>query len=154
MADEEKKGLIAEFQEFINKGNVMDMAVGIIIGGAFTAIVTALTTNIINPLITFITGGGTDMTGALVVPGTDIDFGAFISACINFLIIALVVFFLVKGVNGARDAATKLAKKKKEEEEAAEEPVPTCPFCLEEVKEGATRCPHCAGAFDAPAKAE
>ena len=154
MADEEKKGLIAEFQEFINKGNVMDMAVGIIIGGAFTAIVTALTTNIINPLITFITGGGTDMTGALVVPGTDIDFGAFISACINFLIIALVVFFLVKGVNGARDAATKLAKKKKEEEEAAEEPVPTCPFCLEEVKEGATRCPHCAGAFDTPAKAE
>ena len=154
MADEEKKGLIAEFQEFINKGNVMDMAVGIIIGGAFTAIVTALTTNIINPLITFITGGGTDMTGALVVPGTDIDFGAFISACINFLIIALVVFFLVKGVNSARDTATKLAKRKKEEEEAAEEPVPTCPFCLEEVKEGATRCPHCAGAFDTPAKAE
>ena len=154
MADGEKKGLIAEFQEFINQGNVMDMAVGIIIGGAFTAIVTALTTNIINPAITVITGGGTDMTGALVVPGTEIDFGAFISACINFLIIALVVFFLVKGVNSAKAASEKLAKKNKEEEEAAEEPVPTCPFCLEEVKEGATRCPHCAGAFDAPAKAE
>ena len=153
MADGEKKGLVAEFQEFINKGNVMDMAVGIIIGGAFTAIVTALTSNIINPFITFITGGGTDMTGALVVPGTEIDFGAFISACINFLIIALVVFFLVKAVNKAKDAASKLTKKQ-EEEEAAEEPVPTCPFCLEEVKEGATRCPHCAGAFDAPAKAE
>lgn len=152
MADGEKKGLVAEFQEFINKGNVMDMAVGIIIGGAFTAIVTALTTSIINPFITFITGGGTDMTGALVVPGTEIDFGAFISACINFLIIALVVFFLVKAVNSAKEAAEKLTKK--EEEEAAEEPVPTCPFCLEEVKEGATRCPHCAGAFDAPVKAE
>ena len=152
MADGEKKGLIAEFQEFINQGNVMDMAVGIIIGGAFTAIVTALTTNIINPLITVITGGGTDMTGALVVPGTEIDFGAFISACINFLIIALVVFFLVKGVNGAKATASKLSKKK--EEEAAEEPAPTCPFCLEEVKEGATRCPHCAGVFDEPAKAE
>ena len=153
MADEEKKGLIAEFQEFINQGNVMDMAVGIIIGGAFTAIVTALTTSIINPLITVITGGGTDMTGALVIPGTEIDFGAFISACINFLIIALVVFFLVKAVNGAKAAATKLAKKEAEEEEA-ENPAPTCPFCLEEVKEGATRCPHCAGAFDAPATAE
>ena len=153
MADGEKKGLVAEFQEFINKGNVMDMAVGIIIGGAFTAIVTSLVTNIINPFITFITGGGTDMTGALVVPGTDIDFGAFISACINFLIIALVVFFLVKAVNSAKDTAAKLSKKKAEEEEA-ENPTPTCPFCLEEVKEGATRCPHCAGAFDAPAKAE
>ena len=149
----EKKGLIAEFQEFINQGNVMDMAVGIIIGGAFTAIVTALTGNIINPLITVITGGGTNMAGALVVPGTEIDFGAFISACINFLIIALVVFFLVKAVNGAKEAAAKLAKKEAAEEEA-ENPTPTCPFCLEEVKEGATRCPHCAGAFDAPAKAE
>ena len=89
---------------------------------------------------------------ALVVPGTEIDFGAFISACINFLIIALVVFFLVKAVNGAKEAAAKLSKK--QAEETVEEPVPTCPFCLEEVKEGATRCPHCAGAFDAPAKAE
>lgn len=142
MADGDKKGIIAEFQEFINQGNVMDMAVGIIIGGAFTAIVTALTSNIINPLITVITGGGTDMTGALVVPGTEIDFGAFISACINFLIIAIVVFCLVKAVNGAKETASKLSKKEAEEEEAA---APTCPFCLEEVKEGATRCPHCAG---------
>lgn len=150
MADGEKKGLVAEFQEFINQGNVMDMAVGIIIGGAFTAIVTALTTSIINPFITFVTGGGTDMTGALVVPGTEIDFGAFISACINFLIIALVVFFLVKGVNGAKETAAKLAKRKADEEEAEEPEAPTCPYCLEEVKEGATRCPHCAGAFNEP----
>ena len=149
MADGDKKGLVAEFQEFINKGNVMDMAVGIIIGGAFTGIVTALTTSIINPFITFITGGGTDMTGALVVPGTQIDFGAFISAVINFLIIALVVFFLVKGVNSAKETAAKLTKKKEEEEEAE---APKCPFCLEEVKEGATRCPHCAGEFDKPAE--
>ena len=144
MANEEKKGLVAEFKEFIEQGNAMDMAVGIIIGGAFTAIVTALTTNIINPLITVITGGGTDMTGALVVPGTEIDFGAFISACINFLIIAIVVFLLVKAVNGAKEAASKLNKKNAEAEEE-ETPAPTCPFCLEEVKEGATRCPHCAG---------
>ena len=130
--------LMDEFKEFIAKGNVMDMAVGIIVGGAFTAIVTSLTDEIINPLITLITGGGADMAGALVVGG--MDFGAFISAIINFLIIALVVFFLVKAVNGFKN---KLEKEKEAEEEAA--PAPTCPFCKEEIKEGATRCPHCAG---------
>lgn len=106
-----------EFKEFINQGDVMDMAVGIIIGGALTAIVTALTSDIIQPLINFVTGGNAEV-GGLVIPGTGIDFGSFISACINFLIIAFIV------------------------------------FCLEEVKVGATRCPHCAGAFDAPATAE
>ena len=133
-----------EFKEFIAKGNVMDMAVGVIIGGAFTAIVTALTDNIINPLITFITGGGTDMTGALVVPGTGIDFGAFLSAIINFLIVAFIVFNLVKFVNGFK--ATLVG------EEPEPEPVPVCPHCLEEVKEGATRCPHCAGEIPGGAK--
>ncbi len=114
------KKFMSEFREFIARGNVMDMAVGVIIGGAFTAIVTSLTDNIINPLITVITGGGTDMTGSLVVPGTNIDFGAFISAVINFLL------------------------HKQQEEEAAEEAAaPTCPYCLEEVKPGATKCPHC-----------
>ena len=135
-------GFAKEFKEFINRGNAMDMAVGIIIGGAFTAIVTALTTSIINPFIKFITGGnGTDVSG-LVVPGTEIDFGAFISAIINFLIIALVVFCLVKAVNKAQS----IGKKKEAEPDA-----PVCPFCLEEVKEGSTRCPHCTGEFPEPA---
>lgn len=148
MADGEKKGIVAEFREFIAQGDVMDMAVGIIIGGAFMAIVTALTTDIINPLITFVTGGNGTEVGGLVVPGTDIDFGSFISAIINFLIIALVVFCMVKGVNKMRDVA------KRRSGEVAEETVEVlCPFCLEEVKEGATRCPHCAGAFDHPAGA-
>ena len=138
--------MLDEFKEFINRGNVMDMAVGVIVGGAFTAIVTALTSNIINPLITLITGGGIDTAGALVVPGTSIDFGTFISAVINFLIVAFIVFLLVKAVNNMQN----LGKKKEETEENETEP-PTCPFCLEEVKEGATRCPHCAGSFDAPA---
>ena len=71
--------LMSEFKEFISRGNVMDMAVGVIVGGAFTSIVSSLTDNIINPLITVITGGnGTEVSG-LVVPGTQIDFGAFIS---------------------------------------------------------------------------
>lgn len=154
MADEEKKGLIAEFKEFIAQGNVMDLAVGIIIGGAFTAIVTSLVETIINPLIAIVTGGQTPGAGLqFTVGAATIDFGAFIGAVINFLIIALVVFLLVKAVNNASRAAAKLAGKEEEAEEE-EAPAPTCPFCLEEVKEGATRCPHCAGAFDEPAKAE
>ena len=149
------KKLIEEFKEFIAKGNVMDMAVGIIIGGAFTAIVTSLVTSIINPLIAIVTGG--EMPGAglqFTVGASTIDFGAFIGAIINFLIIALVVFMLVRYVNKVKDAAEKAAGKKEEEAEEEEAaPAPECPFCLEEVKEGATRCPHCGGVFDAPAKA-
>ncbi len=144
------KKFIEEFKEFINRGNVMDLAVAVIIGGAFTSIVTALTNNIINPLISVIAGGGAGAISGLVVPGTDIDFGAFISACINFLIVAFVVFLLVKAVNHAQALGDKLAGKVEEEQKAA----PTCPYCLEEIKEGATRCPHCAGSFDAPAKAK
>lgn len=144
------KKFLGEFNEFINRGNVMDLAVAVIIGGAFTPIVTALTKNIINPLISVVAGGSADAVSGLVVPGTEIDFGAFISACINFLIVAFIVFLLIKGVNKAQDHGNKIAKKEKEEEK----PAPACPFYLEEVKEGATRCPQCAGAFDGPAKSE
>ena len=143
---------LGEFKEFINRGNVMDLAVAVavIIGGAFASIVTALTTNIINPLISVVTGGSADTVSGLVVPGTEIDFGAFISVCVNFLILAFVVFLLIKAVNKAQDLGNKIAKKEKKEEK----PAPACPFCLEEVKGGATRCPHCAGAFAGPAKSE
>lgn len=141
---------LGEFKELINRGNVMDLAVAVIIGGAFTSIVTELTTNIINPLISVVAGGSADTVSGLVVPGTEIDFGAFISACINFLIVAFVVFLLIKAVNRAQDLGNKIAKKEKEEEK----PAPAGLFCLEEVKEGATRCPHCAGAFAGPAKSE
>ena len=152
------KGFLAEFKEFINRGNVMDLAVGVIIGGAFTAIVTSLTSNIINPFIKLITGGnGTDVAGLVIpVPGseTGIDFGAFISSIINFLIIAVVVFFLVKAVNKLQDGGKKLRGKHEAAEPAEPETVPpTCCFCLEEVKEGATRCPHCAAELPEPAKA-
>ena len=141
---------LSEFKEFINRGNVMDLAVAVIIGGAFASIVTALTTNIINPLISVVTGGSADTVSGLVVPGTEIDFGAFISVCVNFLIVAFVVFLVIKAVNKAQDLGNKIAKKEKKEEK----PAPACPFCLEEVKGGATRCPHCAGAFAGPAKSE
>ncbi|MDO4890644.1 MAG: large conductance mechanosensitive channel protein MscL, partial [Coriobacteriaceae bacterium] len=119
-----------EFKEFISRGNMMDMAVGIIIGGAFTAIVNSLVESIIQPLIEFVSGGSTEVSG-LVVPGTNIDFGAFISACINFLIIAIVVFCLIKALNNLKRAGEKIVGKEKvEEEEAAPR---TCPFCFEEI---------------------
>ena len=152
MAEEEKKSLVEEFKEFIDKGNAMDMAVGVVIGGAFTAIVTALTTDIINPLITLLTGGAVGEDGVaipLTVAGFNI--GNFISAIINFLIIAIIVFALIKSINKMKNAAGKIGKKDEGEPEPEMNP-PACPFCLEEVKEGATRCPHCAGEFDKPAE--
>ena len=138
---------ISEFKEFISRGSVMDMAVGIIIGAAFTAIVTSFVSDIVQPFIVLVTGGGTGVSGLVIpVAGTPngIDFGAFISAIINFLIIALVVFLLIKGINKLHNASGAIAKKVNKE--------PMCPFCLEEVNEGATRCPHCAAELPEPAK--
>ncbi len=104
--------MIKEFKEFINKGNVMDMAVGVIIGGAFGAIVTSLVNDIIMPVVGMITGG-VDVSGLSVKVGdATLTYGNFIQAIINFLIIALAIFFMVKAVN-------KLSRKKKEEEKPA-----------------------------------
>jgi large conductance mechanosensitive channel len=113
--------MLKEFRDFIAKGNVMDMAVGIIIGAAFTAIVTSMVDDLINPIISLITGN-TDFSGSyIVLKGTTPDgaplaaakeggatvwaYGSFLTAVINFLIIAFVVFLLVKGVNRIKEAA-------------------------------------------------
>ena len=102
--------MIKEFKEFINKGNVMDMAVGVIIGAAFGAIVTSLVNDIIMPLVGFITGG-VDVSGLSVKVGDAVlTYGNFIQAIINFLLIALAIFFMVKAVN-------KITRKKAKEEE-------------------------------------
>ena len=103
--------MIQEFKDFIAKGNVMDMAVGIIIGAAFTAIVTSLVDDLINPIISLFTGG-IDFSGLGVrlsegEEGAIFAYGNFIMALINFLIIAWVVFLLVKMVNRVKEAATK-----------------------------------------------
>ena len=145
------KGLIAEFKDFINRGNVIDMAVGIIIGAAFTSIVTSLVDNIINPFITLVTGGNGANVGGLAIPVTDeqsIDFGAFLSAIINFLIIAFCVFLIVKAFNKMKDKG-RLMRRKNGVEEV--ETAPVCPFCLEEVNVGATKCCHCASELPDPA---
>ncbi len=135
------KKLLSEFRDFIAKGNVLDLAVGVIIGGAFSTIVTSLTDNIIKPLINCI--GGAQVQGKIHLIGENyIDYGAFISAVINFLIMAVIIFAIVKCVNELTAAASKLAKKKEEEEE----PAPTtkiCPFCKSEIDINATKCPHC-----------
>ncbi|MBM7067919.1 large-conductance mechanosensitive channel protein MscL [Actibacterium sp. 188UL27-1] len=105
--------MIKEFRDFIAKGNVMDLAVGIIIGAAFTAIVTSLVDDLIQPLIGLIVGG-LDFSGlSFGVADAQFMYGKFITAVINFLIIAFVVFLLVKAVNRLKEAAAK-------KEEAAE----------------------------------
>lgn len=120
MAD--KKSFLTEFKEFALKGNVMDMAVGVIIGAAFGNIVTSLTDSFINPLIQAITGNsgedGVQIGGTFTVNGAVFNYGAFISAIINFLIIALILFCLIKAVNKAME----LGKKKEEEAKPAEPP--------------------------------
>lgn len=115
------KGFIKEFKEFITKGDVMSMAVGIIIGGAFTAIVTSLTEDVIGPVIGIIIGGVDFSSWGVKVGEATILFGNFIQAVINFLITAVVLFFIMKSFNTFKDKADKLAKKGKEEEEKPEE---------------------------------
>ncbi|MBO7682346.1 MAG: large conductance mechanosensitive channel protein MscL [Clostridia bacterium] len=114
----EKKGFIAEFKEFIMQGNVMDLAVGVVIGAAFTAIVTSLVEDILNPLIALL-GGDALVDGASSLSytfanGVTMNYGNFIGAVINFLIIGFVLFLVVKAFNKARNA--------KAEAEAEEEP--------------------------------
>ena len=109
------KGFMTEFKEFINKGNVMDMAVGIIIGGAFTAIVTALVDNLLMPLIGIIIGGVSFEDLSVQVGTADLQYGLFIQAVINFLLISLTVFILIKNIN-------KLKKEEPAEEEPEETP--------------------------------
>ena len=151
------KKFMAEFKEFAVKGNMIDMAIGVIIGGAFTALVTAFTTNIVNPLIALIPGVNSldnalkivlkeaelSPAGEVVAEEVAIKFGAFISAIITFLILALIIFMIVKGINKMR----KMEEERKAAEAPAEEPAePTTkiyPFCQSEIPILARRCPHC-----------
>ena len=137
---EKKKGFVQEFKEFVLRGNVMDLAVGIIIGGAFTAIVTSLNNDIISPILGIF--GGVDFSELKVTLGSGANapalmYGNFITAIINFLIIALVIFCLIKGVNKI------MAVGKKDEEEAIQVTTKVCPFCKSEIPVDATKCPNC-----------
>ncbi|MBE6040597.1 MAG: large-conductance mechanosensitive channel protein MscL [Clostridiales bacterium] len=124
------KSFMKEFKEFISKGNVMDMAVGIIIGGAFTAIVTALVDSILMPIIGALSGGLSVEQMAWKVGDASIGYGAFLQAVIDFLLVALVLFMIIKALNKAKDAVTK-----EKEEEAAPEETPADIALLTEIRD-------------------
>ena len=123
------KKFMSEFKEFISKGNVMDMAVGIIIGGAFTAIVTALVDSILMPVIGAICGGLSVEDMSVTVGNASIGYGAFIQAIIDFLLVAWVLFLIIKALNKAKAAVVKA------EEEPEEAPVPEDIALLTEIRD-------------------
>ena len=130
------KKLLQEFKDFINRGNVVDMAVGVMIGAAFKAIVDSLVNDLISPLIGLVLRGQDFTTLTVNIFGTDIRYGAFIMAMLNFFIIAVVLFLVVKLMNAFH-------RKKQEPEAPAAPATKVCPFCKSEVAIDATRCPHC-----------
>lgn len=124
--------MLKEFKEFALQGNVMDLAVGVIIGAAFKSIIDALVDNIIMPLISIFTGGLNFDKWILNLPnGAKMSYGTFISAVINFIIIALVIFLIVKAMNKLR--------RTKEEDPTTK----VCPHCKSEIDITATKCPNC-----------
>ena len=131
------KAFMKEFKEFISRGNVMDMAVGIIIGGAFTAIVNSLVADIINPLLgCFVSMDFSAWTIPLVGEAA-LGIGNFINAVISFLIMAFILFSIIKAMNKAASLG------KKPEEEPAAPTTKICPCCKSEIAIEETRCPHC-----------
>lgn len=138
------KKFIQEFKEFALKGNMMDMAVGIIIGGAFTSVVTSLTDNFINPLLNFITGAA-KYTGADIASFAS----SFISAFVNFIIMAFVLFCLLKIMNKITEIGHHI-----EEKTPSAPTTKKCPYCYSEIDIKATRCPHCTSVLNEKADAE
>ena len=130
------KKFFKEFKEFALQGNVVDMAIGVIIGAAFKDIVTSFTDNFINPLIASI--GGASIAGSIRLPWVDytglsleevqtlsLNYGAFITAVINFFIMAIILFVMLKGINSLKNIGMKKLKKGEEEEAPAPEPEPS-----------------------------
>ena len=127
--------MLKEFKKFISRGNVLDMAVGII-GSAFTAIVTSLVNDILTPLIGLIIGG-LDFGGlAITIGNASIAYGSFIQAIINFLLVALSLFLIVKAINKFHF---------KKEEKPATPTTKECPLCCSTINIKATKCPFCTG---------
>lgn len=131
-----------EFKEFAFKGNVIDLAVGVMIGSAFSAIVTSVVNDLFTPLISIITGKVDFSTLSVTIGSGEnapvLAYGSFLQAVINFLLVALCIFLFVKGVNKLRKPAP----------EAPKPAARKCPYCLSEIDEKATRCPHCTSQLD------
>lgn len=135
------KNFMNEFKKFICRGNVVDMAVGIIIGGAFTAIVNSLVNDIINPLLGLFGGMNFDQLVWNITGEVTLAYGKFITAIISFLIMAFVVFLLVRTLN-------KISEKYGKKEEPKAVTTKTCPYCKSEIAIEATRCAHCTSQLD------
>lgn len=133
--DKALKKFLNEFKEFALKGNVIDLAVGVIIGAAFKDIVTAFTDCFINPLINSIGGASVGGHFEIFSTGQYIEYGAFITSVINFIIMAFIIFLMVKGINKIMS----IGKKKEEEVVTTKK----CPYCKSEIDIEATKCPHC-----------
>lgn len=164
------KKFFADFKAFISQGNIIDMAVGVVIGTAFKAIVSSLVADIINPLISLLTGDVAlselkyvlkpeiaevvDEAGTVLVEGkaeVAITYGVFIQAIIDFLLIALSIFIVIRIMMSTKKKLEALRKKKEEEAAAEEAAAPTtkvCPFCKSEIAIDATRCAHCTSKLD------
>ncbi|MGN1031109.1 MAG: large conductance mechanosensitive channel protein MscL [Butyricicoccaceae bacterium] len=131
------KKFLEEFKTFALRGNVMDLAIGVIIGAAFQSIVTSLTDNIITPILNIFGSAEIDFSDLVLrVGGANIKYGAFISSVIDFLIMAFVMFMMVKAVNKVTSIGAK-------PEEPAAPTTKICPFCKSEIAIDATKCPHC-----------
>jgi large conductance mechanosensitive channel len=134
---EEKKGVVTEFKEFILRGNVVELAVAVIIGVAFTAVVTSMVANIFTPLIAAIFGKPDFSDLSFTINKSTFTYGAFINSLISFLLIAVVVFFfVVKPMNYLLERR----RKGLDDEESDERP---CPDCLSSIPKAATRCAFC-----------
>ncbi len=154
-----KKSMLKEFKEFALKGNIVDMAIGVVIGGAFQKIVNSLVNDIIMPAISILTGKVDFSDMVLTVGNASIKYGNFITAVVDFLIIAFSIFLVVKYMNElnkikdiSEEMAVKFDKKgkikkriktKKKEEEVKEPETKICPYCLTEIKYHAIKCPNC-----------
>lgn len=154
-----KKSLWAEFREFINKGNVMDMAVGVIIGGAFKSIVDSLVSDLFMPLVSRVTGG-VDFTNWFVsldgnrydtlaaaqeAGAATLNYGKFITVVLNFILLAFFVFLIVKAFNALRESTHK-----KQQEAPAAPTTKVCPYCKSTIAIDAVRCPNCTSELPLP----
>lgn len=133
------KKFLQEFKAFALRGNVIDLAVGVIIGAAFQSIVKSLTEDIISPIIGLF--ANTDFTDMVIPIGAGIRYGAFLTAVLNFIIMAFLVFLLVKGMN-------RLASLGKKQEAPKTPTTKKCPYCCTEIALEATRCPHCTSSLE------
>lgn len=131
------KKILSEFKEFISRGNVMDMAIGIIIGGAFTSVVSSLVADVINPFLGLFGGMNFDRLSWNIMADVTLNYGKFLTTIINFLIMAFVIFVIVKLMN------TLSGRFSQKEEEDLAPTTKICPFCMSEIDIEASRCPHC-----------